>query len=720
MYVNFIFSMKSNFQRFVQEGKLIDFLFEPEHVKEVFQEILTLFAAQDSRIQQIETTIPTLALKQEIEQLRTENEALRKQVNGIDNSTTKRIDDFKTEFDKKIADLQEWVDTSNSSVLVDVRRYLNTELQGVVDAQAQQELKSSRSKDPEDSKGEFYQQCADLQSQIDQIFHDLNANRKVTESKTSNETFDNTIASLKRELLIVSDAQQDLLSVRLQLSSLEEKIAILQAREPQEKKEKPAPVIIIQQKPEENPPIPKPSEHTKPKIVTVPQPEPYVKQPDPVMTRLQSVPFIPPPSEDTASIERQIRRINEAINNFKFAIDALNEKVQSNTEKMQYNNSQSNSKYIQVTQDVDQLRSQFERFQEQIRNQQKPTEEDEVQNKLVEMAGRMEDLQKSLQETDAKATRKSHVVKPEIKYAERALPPLQTIEIKDDDFSLNDSDSAISSTVQSALQSSKQQSPRETDEESGSPKEKKNIPAAIVTTPEILSDRRQKNTPKTSPKDRGGSIKIIRQTPGGKSPQDANINFMQVPQFSQTELEEKVDIAIKKSIAGFLDRAKIEAQKEVANGLKVVDKISAQIETKIDREFVDKMFNKFRVVISELKDKIDAIQCTFMGWVTREELEQVLDKLVEQLQEVKDTAGGSSKFRCLLCGKPRTHISGMLVTNSMSELDDEDEETEFKPKKPTMRSKSRISSPKIPKRSHTPTVPRDVVQLLTSTNEVRK
>jgi hypothetical protein len=184
--------------------------------------------------------------------------------------------------------------------------------------------------------------------------------------------------------------------------------------------------------------------------------------------------------------------------------------------------------------------------------------------------------------------------------------------------------------------------------------------------------------------------------------------MMPVPIVTQSEIDEKVRASITASLAGFLERARAETMKEVQNRLKVLDIITSKIDGKIERDFVERMFNKFRVVIAELKTKIEDVQATFMGWVTREELEQVLGKFAESLAEIKDTAGAASKYRCLLCGQPRTHISGMLL----GELDTE---SQGEPDVKSTRSKSRAQSPALPrpKRAATP-IARDVVQLLTT------
>ena len=156
-------------------------------------------------------------------------------------------------------------------------------------------------------------------------------------------------------------------------------------------------------------------------------------------------------------------------------------------------------------------------------------------------------------------------------------------------------------------------------------------------------------------------------------------------------------------------KIKEEVGYEIQKKLLIVSKIQTDIDNKIDREFVDRLFNKFRVLVSELKEKVDQIQSTFLSWVTREELEEVLIQFSNNLKDIKDTAVGTTKYQCLLCGKPRTHVSGMMLLNQ------NEEENEKEINKSTSKSKSRIQSPLSPKkRLLTPSLPRDIVQLITS------
>ena len=62
-----------------------------------------------------------------------------------------------------------------------------------------------------------------------------------------------------------------------------------------------------------------------------------------------------------------------------------------------------------------------------------------------------------------------------------------------------------------------------------------------------------------------------------------------------------------------------------------------------------------------MNEKIDNVQCSFLEWVTRDELELVLEKFLGVVSDVKDAAATKTKYNCLLCGKPRNHLAGMMI-----------------------------------------------------------
>ena len=132
------------------------------------------------------------------------------------------------------------------------------------------------------------------------------------------------------------------------------------------------------------------------------------------------------------------------------------------------------------------------------------------------------------------------------------------------------------------------------------------------------------------------------------------------PQLQQELIEEKVGKEARKVIAGLSVSIQENVENKLAEMQKEVDKAVNLIDNKIDRTFVEKMFNKFRIMMKEINDKIDTLQVSFLDWVTRDELEMVLQRFMNILNNKSDSAGTTSKFTCLLCGRPKDHLSGML------------------------------------------------------------
>lgn len=192
-------------------------------------------------------------------------------------------------------------------------------------------------------------------------------------------------------------------------------------------------------------------------------------------------------------------------------------------------------------------------------------------------------------------------------------------------------------------------------------------------------------------------------------------------------IEDKVSMVARKSVSILVDKARTEMKEQTKQVQKTVDQVISLIDIKIDREFVERMFNKFRVMVNEINEKIDNLQCSFLEWVTRDELEMVLQKFAGVVADVKDAAATKTKYNCLLCGRPRQHLAGMLTTDSHYKPARSSSKTSVKGSRklstampPTVPANSTISndqSSETSKRSKTALggQPHDVVQFLTLT-----
>lgn len=134
---------------------------------------------------------------------------------------------------------------------------------------------------------------------------------------------------------------------------------------------------------------------------------------------------------------------------------------------------------------------------------------------------------------------------------------------------------------------------------------------------------------------------------------------------SQEMIDEKVGKAAREVIADLTKSIHEKVQLQVEQMRKDVNSAISAVDQKIDREFVERLFNKFRLMLNEMNEKINNMQCSFLDWITRDELEMVLQKFMTMINENNQgTAATNSKFNCLLCGRPRAHLSGMIEGSS--------------------------------------------------------
>jgi hypothetical protein len=136
-------------------------------------------------------------------------------------------------------------------------------------------------------------------------------------------------------------------------------------------------------------------------------------------------------------------------------------------------------------------------------------------------------------------------------------------------------------------------------------------------------------------------------------------------EYSDALIEEKVSAFARKVVTLLAENAKAEMSSQAAELRKIVDQVMTMIELKVDRDFVERMFNKVRVVLSDVNEKIENVQCSFLEWVTRDELEAVLQKFAGLVGEVQDSAAATAKYGCLLCGRKRSHVAGMMVSGEI-------------------------------------------------------
>jgi hypothetical protein len=112
--------MRTKFSQFAQEGKLANFLFEPEPIKAVFSEILNLLASHESRLLSVESALPHYAPLTIVDQFSAHRDELNKTIEFHVTNTNSKITEFREEVNKQSNELREYVTGQCSEVLVGV------------------------------------------------------------------------------------------------------------------------------------------------------------------------------------------------------------------------------------------------------------------------------------------------------------------------------------------------------------------------------------------------------------------------------------------------------------------------------------------------------------------------------------------------------------------------------------------------------------------------
>lgn len=88
--------------------------------------------------------------------------------------------------------------------------------------------------------------------------------------------------------------------------------------------------------------------------------------------------------------------------------------------------------------------------------------------------------------------------------------------------------------------------------------------------------------------------------------------------------------------------------------------LESDIDRKVDREIVERLFNKFRLMLKSLNDKLNNLHIAVTNCATISDLENLI-----QVIQNKDSLDKSSALRrahtCLFCGKPRNSVVGQLT-----------------------------------------------------------
>lgn len=100
---------------------------------------------------------------------------------------------------------------------------------------------------------------------------------------------------------------------------------------------------------------------------------------------------------------------------------------------------------------------------------------------------------------------------------------------------------------------------------------------------------------------------------------------------------------------------------------KRLNQIEAKIGNFVDKDYVQKFFQKMRAVITDVNSSVNLMKQALPERVTKDEMQNLIEELYHSLTSDQETSGGTSNYRCLLCGRPKTSISGMIKDFKVAE-----------------------------------------------------
>lgn len=90
------------------------------------------------------------------------------------------------------------------------------------------------------------------------------------------------------------------------------------------------------------------------------------------------------------------------------------------------------------------------------------------------------------------------------------------------------------------------------------------------------------------------------------------------------------------------------------------DELMTAVDHKVDRELVEKIFNKFRVITNEINERLKILTKVAENSVPKEEFEKII-QILAHLPEMSDNTSAMKKSgHCLFCGKERTKVTGEI------------------------------------------------------------
>lgn len=146
-----------------------------------------------------------------------------------------------------------------------------------------------------------------------------------------------------------------------------------------------------------------------------------------------------------------------------------------------------------------------------------------------------------------------------------------------------------------------------------------------------------------------------------------NPMISQVPQPVQDLTVLNVPNSIDKEVLQLILDVRTQLMLQVDNNTQRLNELESKADSYVDKEYVSKFYTKMRIVITETHDQVEQIKNKEPDRVTKEDLHRAMEDLYAALAKDESTSGGTQSYRCLLCGRPKTAISGMITDKNVAE-----------------------------------------------------
>ena len=157
---------------------------------------------------------------------------------------------------------------------------------------------------------------------------------------------------------------------------------------------------------------------------------------------------------------------------------------------------------------------------------------------------------------------------------------------------------------------------------------------------------------------------------GGKSVSDSSSNIapgVTISQIMKSKLTDDDIHLIALRVDSELNIADLKKQNELIE--RQNQEVLSALERKVDREFDERLFEKFRHYITQLKDAIADVNNRVSDLVTHSELDAVRKIAISIPTKIVDTcAVGRRGPECLFCGRPKTGVVGSISPRAASKL----------------------------------------------------